>query len=62
MRSGDALNWEILVRGEAEGVGELTRSRRWLEIELVRESDGVGGIEAEGPDEPTGKKSEEAVR
>lgn len=52
IRSGDMLNWEILIRGEAEGVGVLARSRKWLETELARESDGVGGIEAEGPYDP----------
>lgn len=61
-RSGDMLNWEILIRGEAEGIGVLARSRKWLETELARESDGVGGIEAEGPYDAPREIDKEDVR
>lgn len=58
MRPGDALNWEILIRSETEGVGVLSRSRKWLETEVARESDGVGGIEMEGPYDPAPETNE----
>ena len=56
------MNWEILIRGEAEGVGELARSRRWPEMELVRESDGVGGIDAKRSDDPAREINKGDVR
>lgn len=62
MRSSDVLNWEILIRGEADGVGVPARSRKWLKTELVRERDGVGGIEAEGPYDPGRETNKEVVR
>ena len=58
MRSGDALNWEILIQGEAERLGVLARSRKWPETELARESNGVGGIEMEGPYDPACETNE----
>lgn len=49
------------MRAEMDGIGVLGRSRKWLEIELVRENDGVGGIEAEGTDE-FARENKEVVR
>lgn len=58
-RSGDTVNWEMLIGDEIDGVDALAHSRMWLETELVRESDGVRGREAEGPYDPARERSRE---
>lgn len=62
VRPGDALSWEILLGGEAEGVDMFAGSRKRLETELARESDRVGGTEAEGPYDPVRDMKKEGVQ
>lgn len=60
-RSGDVLSCETLLGGEADGVDILAGSRKRLETELARESDRVGGTEAEGPYDPAREINKEGV-